>query len=323
MRFFSLLIIFSLIVVPLSFSQSQEFITSLYSDYLKGLFYIEKGEYKLGLESLERAKAKDPKSVHIRLKIATVLMRLDKPDEAEKVLKEAKKLDPNDLDISLVLIFLYAYTQNDAELEREYEAFLQKAHELKPKSTDISEYLAQFYFYKKKPQEAIKIYEAILQTNPNYVDALFWLGYLYDQTGKRKEAIDIWKKGLKISPEYAPILNSLGYYYAQEGVNLSEAETMVKKALEKEPENGAYLDSLGWIYFKKGDLKKAEESLTKAIALIKDPEIYEHLGDLYIKLDNKDKAILYYQEGLTNFPDYTSLQKKVKQYGEEVPLPKN
>lgn len=313
MRFFLILIIFCLNILPLSFSQSQSYLTNLYSAYLKGLFYVERGDYLLGLKELEKAKAQDPKSIHIRLKIATVLIRLERVGEAEKVLKEAKRIDPNNLDISLALIFVYSYAQKDKELEKEYEELLEKAHELKPKDIGISEYLAQFYFYRKKPKEAIEIYEKILEVSPDYVDAFFWLGYLYEETGQREEAIKVWKKGLEIEPSYAPILNSLGYIYAEEGVNLDLAEEMIKKALEKEPENGAYLDSLGWVYFKKGAYQQAREYLEKALNFTKDPEIYEHLGDLYIKLGEEDRGIGLYKEGFKHFPDYKNLERKIEE----------
>ncbi len=317
MRFFLIFFIFFLIITPVSFSQNQKLNKDLYSSYLKGLLYIERGDYLQGLEELGKAKAKDPKSIHIRLRMATVLIRLDRIDEAEAVLKEAKEIDSDNLDVSLALIFVYSYAEKDKELEEEYEVFLQKAHELKPKDIGISEYLAQFYFYKKKPKEAIAIYERILEVNPNYVEALFWLGYLYEESGAHTKAIDTWKRGLKIDSDFAPILNSLGYTYAQGGVNLKEAEGMIQRALEQEPENGAYLDSLGWIYFQRGELEEAEEYLTRAISLVKDPEIYEHLGDLYIKMGDKEKGLIYYKDGLLQFPDNRPLQQKIREHGRE------
>jgi len=309
------LVIFLFATSSFSLALDKKNITSLYNDYLKGLRYFEEGKYEEALQSLELARAKDPNSIYLRLKIAAALIRLDKIDEAEKILLEAKKIDPDDFDISWVLIFVYSLNNNNQKLEQEYESFLKKAHELKPKDVGISEYLAQFYFYQKKPQEAIKVYEKILETNPEHVVALFWLGYLYDQVGREEEAIEVWKKGLAVDSSYTPILNSLGYLYALEGKNLDEAEKMLKKALSSEPENGAYLDSLGWIYFKKADYEKAKEYLEKAISLTKDPEIYEHLGDLYIKLGDSAKAKEYYSEGLTNSPDNIKLKEKIERYG--------
>ena len=92
---------------------------------------------------------------------------------------------------------------------------------------------------------------------------------------------------------------------------------MIKKALQIEPQNGAYLDSLGWVYFKREDYKKAEGYLKIAIILIKDPVIFEHLGDLYIRLGNLKEAVNYYKQGLINFPDNKDLVEKLKRYEEK------
>ena len=321
MRFFLIFVIICLIT-PLSFSQSQRSRVSLYDNYLKGLCYAEKGEYLKSLEELERAKANDPQSIHIRLKIASVLISLNRFDEAEALLKEAKKIDPDNLDLSLALIFVYSYSEDNDDLEIEYEDFLNNAHEQKPKDIGISEYLAQFYFYKKRPQEAIEVYEKILELNPDHAEALFWLGNLYENSGQRNKALEMWERGIKIEPTSAPLLNCLGYTYAQEGVKLNLAEEMVRKALEEDPENGAYLDSLGWVYYKKGDLEKAKEYVLKAIDLIKDPDVYEHLGDIYIDLKNQEEGVLYYQEGLMRFPGNKDLELKLKKHGKENKIPK-
>ncbi len=316
MRFFLILII-SCFITPLSFSQSQRPLTALYSHYLKGLVYVEKGEYLQGLKELEKAKAQDPKSAHIRLKIASVLIRLNRLEQAEIVLKEAKAIDSDNLDISLALILVYSYGEKNEELEKEYEEFLSKAHEKKPEDIGISEYLAQFYFYKKRPQEAIKAYEKILEINPEYVEAFFWLGFLYDECGQHEKALKTWERGRDIDPSFAPILNCLGYAYAQAGINLDEALGMVKKALEKEPKNGAYLDSLGWVYFKKGELEKAKKYIIEALDLVKDPDIYEHLGDIYIEMGDRETGVDYYKKGLLQFSDSEDLKLKVKRYEKE------
>jgi len=304
------------------FAASEQSIKELYGDYLKGLFYAEDGDYGQALNDLYRVKKADPNSIYVRLKIASVLIRMGELEKAESELKDAKVLDPESFDASLGLIFLYSYGQKDRELEGEYEDFLKKAHKLKPEDIKISEYLAQFYFYKKQPQEALSIYEDIVKNKPDYVDALFWLGYLYEDLGRRDDAIKTWKKALRISPTHGQTLNSLGYLYAEEGKNLDEAEGMLKKALAAEPENGAYLDSLGWIYFKKKDYKKSEEYLKKAIGHQEDPVIYEHLGDVYIALNKKTEALNFYKKGLERFPDNKELKNKVDKYGNENKAPK-
>ncbi len=309
-----LLFFLTFLLSPLrGFSQPQGSLKNIYSSYLRGLLYIQEGNYRFALKELRTVKSLDPNSVEIRIKIASVLFRLGEISQAIKELQAAKRLDPKNIELSLALIFLYSYSQRDKELEEEYEYFLKNARTLQPEDIKLAEYLAQFYFYKKNLPEALKIYEKIVKDRPDYIEGIFFLGYLYEEAGRRKDAIAVWRQGLRLNSEFAPLLNALGYTYSQEGVNLEEAEKMILKALEKEPDNGAYLDSLGWVYFKMGDYLRAEEYLKKANSLLKDPEIYEHLGDLYLRLNNPDEAKKYYLEGLEFFPENKNLKEKLKQ----------
>jgi tetratricopeptide (TPR) repeat protein len=301
-----------------SFAASEENTRKLYGEYLKGLFYAEEGSYKDSLKELQKVKKLDPESTYVRIKIASIYIRAGQLDKAEAELKEAKRLNPDNFDISLGLIFLYSYAQKDKELEAEYKDFLERAHKSKPKDLRISEYLAQLYFYEKQPQEALKIYEEIAKEKPDYVDAIFWLGFLNEELKRHDAAIKMWKKALELDPNHSQTLNSLGYVYAEEGTNLDEAEKLIKKALVAEPDSGAYMDSLGWVYFKKKDYQKAEEYLKKAISYQEDPVIYEHLGDLCITLSKKSEALVYYKKGLARFPDNEELKEKINKYGKET-----
>ena len=316
MRIITLFIIYCLILGS-SFADSKRSIQGLYSSYLKGLFQAESGLYDESLAYLEEARKRNAESSHIRLKIASILIRQGEIKKAEKELLIAKDIDPQGIDASLALIFLYSYTQRDEDLEIEYEDFLKRSYQNKPEDLRVSEYLAQFYFYKDRIPESLEIYKKIVSDNPDYVDAIFWLGYLYEEVGKVSEAVSIWEKGLAVEPDNAPILNSLGYTYAEQGQNLDTAEEMIKKALAKEPDNGAYLDSLGWLYFQKKNYKQAEDYLKRAAFALKDPIVYEHLGDLYAALNKRAEAIQYYNEGLKYFPDSLTLQEKVKKYEQQ------
>jgi len=300
-----------------SFAFTDDKLSSLYGSYLKGLAYFGNGKYAQSLKEFEKARSIDSASAHIRIKLAFVLMRLGKLDKAEKEFKEVKSLDPDKLEASLGLIFIYSYLGEKDKLESEYGYFLQRAHKLRPEDTRISEYLAQFYFYRKRLDDAIRIYKTIVKDHPDYIEAKYLLGYFYEEKGMRKEAIKIWKEVLDKNPSHVETLNALGYLYAEEGSNLDEAENMVKKALKQDPENSAYLDSLGWVYFKKNDYKNAKRYLEKAIAGAKDPVIYEHLGDVCIKLNNVEEAVKYYNEGLKLDPKNKDLKEKVDKYGKQ------
>jgi predicted negative regulator of RcsB-dependent stress response len=69
------------------------------------------------------------------------------------------------------------------------------------------------------------------------------------------------------------------------------------------------------VYYKKGEYAKALEYLNKAHELVPDdPTIMEHVGDAYLKLNDKVNALKYYQKALPKKDqEKVELQKKIKQ----------
>jgi tetratricopeptide (TPR) repeat protein len=117
---------------------------------------------------------------------------------------------------------------------------------------------------------------------------------------------------LKSDPNDAGASNDLGYLWADQGKNLEEAETLIRKAIALDAEqkkgaaepdqNAAYLDSLGWVLFRRGRLKEARVWLEKASALSvgdDDPVIWDHLGDVYFRLQETERARSAWQKAVS------------------------
>lgn len=119
---------------------------------------------------------------------------------------------------------------------------------------------------------------------------------------------------LKSKPDEPGYNNDLGYIWADHNMNLEEAEKLIRKALEldrkrrkaspepmaEDRDNGAYLDSLGWVLHKQKKNKEALEVLLKAVEdkAAQHIEIYDHLGDVYFELGNREKALEAWRQGL-------------------------
>jgi tetratricopeptide (TPR) repeat protein len=121
---------------------------------------------------------------------------------------------------------------------------------------------------------------------------------------------------LEADPTDATACNDLGYHYAEENRNLDEAERLVRKALEldrkqrtggtavgvdSDQDNAAFVDSLGWVLFRRGKIAEARQVLERASKLAdgeSDPTIWDHLGDVLARLDDRPAARLAYQKAL-------------------------
>lgn len=121
---------------------------------------------------------------------------------------------------------------------------------------------------------------------------------------------------LEIDPQNIQALNNYSYYLSIRNEKLALAEKMILIVLEKEPNSGTYLDTYGWIKYKLGEFEQAIKLLQKAIELTSKPsaEMLEHLGDCYLQLNNKPKALEYWKQALslTNQQESSNLKQKIK-----------
>lgn len=121
---------------------------------------------------------------------------------------------------------------------------------------------------------------------------LLEIATLYERMGRLSEALERIVRLYEKDSGDASVANFYGYLLAEMGDKLDLAESLLMKALEMEPRNGYFMDSLGWIKYRKGELSKALEIFLDAVRFVSDdPVIWEHLGDTYLGLDMKDKAL--------------------------------
>jgi tetratricopeptide (TPR) repeat protein len=130
------------------------------------------------------------------------------------------------------------------------------------------------------------------------------LSTVYSLQGEYEKSEEQLRLVLETDPDFALANNNLGYQMADRNVNVDEAERLIRRALDLDRrarkeiddgggDNAAYLDSLGWVLFRKGKLAEAREWLEKAVALPEgenDPTVWDHLGDVFAKLNESAKA---------------------------------
>jgi tetratricopeptide (TPR) repeat protein len=160
------------------------------------------------------------------------------------------------------------------------------------------------------------------------------LSNVYSLKGDHSKSEEQLRLILEMDPDIPLANNNLGYQMADRNMNLDEAERLIRRAVEldrslrkqvdEEGENAAYVDSLGWVLFRKGKLAEAREWIEKAVALpdgADDPTVWDHLGDVYAKLDQPAKAKEAWQKAVKLYdtagrkktdPKKTEIEKKLK-----------
>ena len=224
--------------------------------------------------------------------------------DIDRAITETKKLldaSPNDSNLTVTLAMLYA-EKSDSDTATKLLSGL-----LRGNDSDAEIYLniAQAQERGKKYDEAEKSAAKAEELSPDSdskQSAWFLLGAIYERQKKFDLAEQEFRKVLEANPNSAAVLNYYGYMLADRGVRLAEATAMIQKAVAQEPGNGAYLDSLGWAFYKQNKLTEAEETLQKASEHEShDPTILGHLGDVYAKMGQTDRAAQYWERALTEW----------------------
>ena len=79
----------------------------------------------------------------------------------------------------------------------------------------------------------------------------------------------------------------------------SRSSSSTSATLALVPSLIAYWDTLGWVYYAEGNLDKAEKYVAAAWALGQHGEVGDHLGQIYEKRGEKEKAIHTYALALS------------------------
>ncbi len=274
-----------------------------------GLYCEDLGDIDRAIQEYQLALKTDTQSSLLHLSLASSFIRKNDHASAIAELKQAAILAPEAVEPHALLALLYAGKNKQDLATQEYVLALENASKLEPKNIEVYKGLGAIYLQQKKLKEAESIYKLAVDIAPLDPQAHFYLANIYYDLKNNSAVEKELKAALKLKPDYHEALNFLGYFYLEQDKLIAKAGAMISKALELAPDNGAYLDSLGWFYFKGGKFKEALIELEKAASYLSDAVIYEHLGDVYLRLGNRDSAKLNWEKSLK----LDSQQEKIKE----------
>jgi len=164
----------------------------------------------------------------------------------------------------------------------------------------------------ERQEDAVQPLEKAHELNPKDLNTLSTLALTLDGLQRYPRSDSLYEEGLKQDPKSALLLNNYGYSLAERGLQLERSLEMAKQAITIEPDNSAYLDTYGWILFKLKNYKDAAMYIEKSIASGKASSVvHEHLGDIYEKLGNKEKALELWKKAFEMDPKNKNAEEKI------------
>jgi Flp pilus assembly protein TadD len=185
-------------------------------------------------------------------------------------------------------------------IKRFHDFIAERSKENEDMAFDLKMLEANFYedTYQLKPAiSTITPY----QTHKNFSEShSYYLASLLEKDGQFTEARKMIQKILDKEPNNPHALNFLGYSYLEKNENMDKAFEYISRAVKLKPNDGYIRDSLAWYYFQVGKFTDALREEKKAFELVRnDVTITKHLGIIYQRLQNFDKAKEYLSEALS------------------------
>lgn len=165
------------------------------------------------------------------------------------------------------------------------------------------------------PESALSILSDGLNSFPNDSQLL----YARSMVAERQDNFALAEQDLRAlidqDENNASALNALGYSMVVHTDRLDEAYRLIKRAYLLNPGDPAIIDSMGWVLYKLGELAEALKYLQKALALLPDPEIAAHLGEVQWVMGDSDAALKTWQQGLQQAPGYQAIIEAMDRLG--------
>jgi tetratricopeptide (TPR) repeat protein len=202
----------------------------------------EEKQYSEALNWLRKVEGGD-EYVAARVREASVLTKMQRPEDARKLLRGVSTSSPDERTQLLLA---------EAQLLRETHRY----------------------------EEAYKLLSQALEKSPDSVALLYDTAMTAEKLDRIDAMERQLRRVIELRPEYAHAYNALGYSFADRNVRLPEALQLIEKAHQLAPEDPYILDSLGWVYYRLGDLPNARKYMELAYDAKPDPEVMIHLAEV-------------------------------------------
>jgi tetratricopeptide (TPR) repeat protein len=173
---------------------------------------------------------------------------------------------------------------------------------------------SQFLREARRYDESFKVLAQGLETFPNEPELLYQSALIADKLNKPEVFEQLLRKLIKVDPDNAHPYNALGYSWLERNVRVAEAMELVEKAYKLAPDDIAIVDSMGWGYFRLGQYDKSIAFLRRAYQANPDPEIAAHLGEALWMSGDKAGAQQVWSENAKANPKNETLQAVIKRF---------
>ncbi|SNU04118.1 Lipopolysaccharide biosynthesis regulator YciM, contains six TPR domains and a predicted metal-binding C-terminal domain [Prevotellaceae bacterium MN60] len=248
-------------------------------------------------------------------------------DSIRQVLEKVLEMSPDHAAARLQLVS-YAWQAEDRDRVIE---LCKAARQYNPDEMAFYYYQGIAYYQKDDLDNALNAFQNGIgvitsDSDPSIVSDFYAvMGDILHQKRMEKEAFEAYDSCLVWKEDNIGCLNNYAYYLSEKGIRLDDAEKMSFRTIKAEPKNATYLDTYAWILFMQKRYDEAKTYIDQTLENDTTPSavLFEHAGDIYYHVGEKEKALEYWQEALEQSDESDGRQQiltrkiKLKKYLEE------
>lgn len=243
------------------------------------------------------------------------------PSLSQPALAYALELNPNDHELATA----YGELLFSVNRPQEAEALLKKAISLRSDSLHPRRLLAKLYLNQGDFVNAGEQLKAAQQLAPKSGDFPYLLAQCFWRQHKDAEALTAIEQATALAPNNAEFLSMHGHILASMK-KTTEGLAKVQKAAEMAPDNLKIQSSYVLLLLENGKTEAEFKQIETSLGLIEQfNSNYEPLsylrGELQAKRGKWDEALRYYERALKNTPSYTPLYGSLARTYRMVKLP--
>jgi tetratricopeptide (TPR) repeat protein len=269
----------------------------------------DSGNLPVAIALLKRATEVDPKNKFAWNNLGQLYFAMRQDDQAIACYQKQIEVNPYDE---------YAYNNlgrvywNERKYDDAVKAFA-KQLENNPLDKFAHANLGAMYEEWQKYDLAVAELEKAASLTPESPDLQVSLGNAYLNLGQDSKALSAFDHAVELAAT-PTVWNNIAYQlsvkdahldraqqYAESAVSATAAalrnvslDRLSQKDLPLVSSLVAYWDTLGWVHFAEGDFNKAEKYVAAAWELGHHAEVGDHLGQIYEKRGDKDRALRTY-----------------------------
>jgi tetratricopeptide (TPR) repeat protein len=232
-----------------------------YHDLMAGVFYLG-GRHADALPHARRAAELAPEVAKYLRGEGTILIALDRNEEAIAKLENVLALTPRDIDARNDLGVTYMKIGRLQAAEAQFRRAINDEPEAIPPHIN----LGFLFSTQNRFAEAEELFEALLDRVPGHPDVLFQLGRIRFKLNLCFGAEPLLRQALEHRADFLDALVLLAKIQAQRGF-FEESQALMRRARSQDPKNALVFESLGGIYRDCHKLGKAVKAYRAALKI--------------------------------------------------------